>query len=159
MGGFKFWLGQAVGHKGVNHPAHATAIFFNEFKFPEDGGYLLVAQVRFVVAGFDLFNGQVVQQRAGVEEFDAVVKDFDGGVVGAAVVAVHDHIDDDFAQGIHGVVPAFFALGVAGNDVGFVGVLDHEVHDALHLLNQGVAAGNAVFDDGGAGKTPGFYGA
>ena len=31
LGGFKFWLGQAVGSKGVNHAAHAAAVFFNEF--------------------------------------------------------------------------------------------------------------------------------
>ena len=115
--------------------------------------------MRFVIAGFDLFNRQVVEQRTGVKKLDTVVKNFDGGVVGAAVVAVHDHVDHNFSQGLHRVVPAFFTPGVAGDDVGLVGVLDHEVHDALHLLNQGVAAGNGVFDDSGAGKAPGFQGA
>ena len=156
MGGFKFWLRQTIGDKAVNHPAHATAVFFNQFKFFENSGYLFIAQVRFVVAGFDLFNSQVIQQHTGVKKFDSVVRNLDGGVVRAAVVAVHDHVDDNFAQGIHRVVPTLFTPWVAGDDVGLVGVLDHEIHDALHLLNQGVAAGNAVFDDGGGGEPAGF---
>ena len=53
--------------------------------------------MRAVVAGFYLFNGQIIQQATGVEKLDRVVVDFYGGVVGTLIVAVDDHVDDNFA--------------------------------------------------------------
>ena len=92
MRGIKLRFRQTIGYKSINHPAHTAAILFNQIKLVEDGGDLFVAQVRFVVAGFDLFNGQAVQQGAGVKEFDSIIINLDGGVVGAAVVTVHNHL-------------------------------------------------------------------
>ena len=67
--------------ESIDDAAHAAAVLFNQIQLAEDAGYLLVAQVRFVVAGFDFFNSQAVHELAGVKKLDAVVKHFDGGVV------------------------------------------------------------------------------
>ncbi len=146
MGGFIHRFGQSVSNKGFDDPAHAATIFFDEFEFFKNGGNLFIAQVRFVVARFDHVNGQIVEQRARVKKFDAVVKYLDGGVVGATIVAMHDHVDYDFSQCVHGVVPAFFAARVAGDDVGFVGVLDDVAHDAFDLVDERVGKRRQCFD-------------
>jgi len=73
-------LWQSVSDKGFDDSAHTAAVFFDEFEFFEDTGDLFVAQVRFVVAGFVFFYGQVVEQDTRVKEFDTIIEYFDGGV-------------------------------------------------------------------------------
>jgi len=57
---------------------HIEPILLYQIKLFKNGSNLLVTQVEFVVARFNLFNRQVFEQNAGIKEFDTLIKNLNG---------------------------------------------------------------------------------
>lgn len=88
----------------------AASVFLYVFRKIKCLGNQLVAQMRLVMIGFEIFDGKTSVKLPGTEESDPVVKDLDLDIGGIGIVPVNDGIEQGLAQGWQRVGEAFPAL-------------------------------------------------